>query len=241
MNEQEILNPACDDKEAFNACQRLGLRYQTGQWGGDAVKPADVASILCVLKNRKSDLFKNIPEKKFSSSTITTLVRETDPIESDTSQIQISPRENWMSVVTEKTECFAMSEKQSLRGKIVSVENRGKFCVIGVSSIDAQPLGTSRHLLIFHLTDSSNTRTKYFDHKRTIMTEWGVLPQLVRRDSAMIRMNLNPEHKISAWAVTMSGKRLNEVPVSYRNGAFEMLVNTDQPTGGCMTYELLVK
>lgn len=231
------------DLDAFSD---LGLRYRIGQWDYRNPEAAKPEPLLCAFgPAAKSPLAAGTPYRRLAKETVATMLKKDEPrpdwITSDTSEVALDPVEGQMSVVTDKTESFALGKEKTLSGKAATVQNHGAFCVVSMSSMDDQPLSASRRILVFHLTDSTNTLTRYFDKERTIIEDWGKLPQLVRRDSATVRLKRSGEERVRAWAVTMSGERRDEVPVRQVEGGLEFTVNTAQPTGGCMTYELVVE
>jgi hypothetical protein len=227
---EEYLTSSFDPKRE-DAYQSLGLFHRIGQCDNKKALP-------------KSSI-KNIPYRHYTAAMVDSLINQTQKesgvCRSDTGEIALYPAKGQMTVVTEKTEAFAVLPKAFLAGKIVSVENAGGFAIIAVSAMDTKPLGDSRKILVLHLTDITNSATKYFDSTRTIIEEWGTLPHLVRSDTATVKLNLDKNRKLRAWAITMSGERKNEIPVRLIDGAFEFTVNTNQPTGGCMTYEITVE
>ncbi len=229
-NAEEYLANSFDGKRE-DAYQSLGLFHRIGQCDNKNGPP-------------KSTIMK-IPYGHFTADAVNLLIKkarkEPDIYPSDTGEITLYPAKGQMMVVTEKTEAFAVLPKTALTGKTVSVDNSGGFAIIAVSAMDNKPLTDSRKMLVFHLTDITNSATKFFDNTRTIIEEWGTLPHLVRSDMATVKLNLDKNRKVRAWAVTMSGEHKNEIPVRLKNGVFELTINTNQPTGGCMSYEILVE
>ncbi len=238
---EEHLTNSLDVKRE-EAYQSLGLLHRIGHWDAKDDTPK---SVLCTLGYSPKSSVKNVPYRRYTTEAIDSLIRqaqkEPDVIRSDTGEIALYPSKGQMTVVTEKTEAFAVPAKTSLTGKVVSVDNPGGFAVIAVSALDNKSLADSRKMLVLHLTDITNSAAKFFDETRTIVEEWGNLPHLVRADKATVKLNLGKNQKVHVWAVTMSGERKNEIPVKLTNGSLEFTVNTNQPTGGCMSYEISVE
>jgi hypothetical protein len=232
-------DPLYDDFTDLGLCRRIG------QWDFEnpgAVKPEP---LLAAVGFANTSPVQGVPYRRLTKSNVKSLLQQGQPssgwITSDTGQIALDPKIGQMTVVTDKTECFALGKKKTLVGKIVTVQNHGDFSVVCVTGMDDKPLSASRHLLVFHLTDSTNTLARFYDRERTIIEDWGKLPQLVRRDSAAVTLNLGNIRKAKAWAITMSGERKNEIPAKVTGGSVELTVDTNQPTGGCMSYEIVLE
>jgi len=239
LTRQEVFDPMINEEDIQQAYRNLGLQYRIGQWDleNSNIIPDSIYKAVGVAKDSPAAV-KNVPYQQLSKSRLTAMLKNSDRIESDTGQIVLFPRQGQMSVVTEKTECFALEEKQSLSGNVLTVKNNGPFSVVMLSAMDNRPLTQSQRLVLFHLTDSSNTNARYFDKECTVIEEWGTLPHLVRIGAVTLSMKADPSRKIKLWAVDMSGKRIAELPVKRTKDGFEFVLQTNQPTGGCMTYEL---
>ncbi|MBN1554004.1 MAG: hypothetical protein JXA11_04610 [Phycisphaerae bacterium] len=243
LNRREILNR--DTIEELKDYTKLGLRYRTGQW--DVANPGTAPeSVLTALGFSATAPIAGIPYRALSKQGVEALLAANEPrpgwITSDTKQVSIQPSKGQMAVVTDATECFLLERNVTQAGKVVAVENQGAFSVLAVCAMDeGKNLADARRMLLFHLTDSTNSAAKFFDEERTITEEWGTLPHLVRRAAAVVKLRLNPKQTLRAWAISMSGERKNEIPVQKTADGFEITIDTKQPTGGCMTYELAVE
>ena len=95
---------------------------------------------------------------------------------------------------------------------------------VWASSLDGEPLATSRRILVTHLTDVQNTGIEYADPDRTTLLKWGRLPHLMRNGSAEISLTLEAAPALFAsgggatrrfpriFRLSPSGRRLGEVP-----------------------------
>jgi hypothetical protein len=85
---------------------------------------------------------------------------------------------------------------------------------VWATSRDGEPLATSRHILVTHLTDVQNSGIRYGDPNLTILLDWGKTPHLARRGAADISLAIAPgEWRV--WRLDSTGRRLGEVPVAY--------------------------
>ncbi len=246
LNSQDVFEVASAG-DALEAYSNLGLRHRIGQWDFQNPQAAVPDSIRCAFGVAESSpLPPAVPYRRLTDEAVAALRQEGQGdshwIASDTSEIALDPNEGQMTIVTDRSECFALEEGKALDGKLVSVKNRGEFSVVAVSAMDeAKPIAQAGRLLVCHLTDSSNSAARFFDEERTITEEWGTLPHLLRRGAADVTLRLDPAKMVRVWAITMGGQRQNEVPVRKTDGGFELTVDTAQPNGGCLTYEVVIE
>ncbi len=111
---------------------------------------------------------------------------------------------------------------------------------VWATSLDGEPLATSRHILVTHLTDVQNSGIRYGDPNLTILLDWGKTPHLARRGAADISLAIAPgEWRV--WRLDSTGRRLGEVPVAYAaaTGRLDFTANTAiDPSAATLLYEL---
>ncbi|MHB1308602.1 MAG: hypothetical protein ACYC23_16095, partial [Limisphaerales bacterium] len=124
----------------------------------------------------------------------------------------------------------------------VRITMRGADATVWVSALDAEPIRTSRRLLVTHLTDLQNTEIRYREEARQTLLDWGKLPHLVRAGQAEVVMQLADASKHRVWALAPSGRRLKEVPASADAGNLRFVadVTGDTAAGARMLYEVAV-
>ena len=112
---------------------------------------------------------------------------------------------------------------------------------VWVSSLDNQPIATSRRLLITHLTDLQNTETRYADRRRKVLLAWGRLPHLVHAGSAEISLRVKDSSKAKVHRLAASGKRVGEVAeVRKEAGALRIPLSVSWSGKACLCYEVVV-
>jgi hypothetical protein len=135
-------------------------------------------------------------------------------------------------------------------GKSIQTENGVSVAVlesdasVWISALDEQPITESSRLLLTHLTDLQNTEVKYAESARQTLLEWGKLPHLVRAGKAHVTLKHTQAAKLKIWAISLSGKRMGEVPSKAENGvlAFTVDVAADAAHSGArMLYEIGLK
>ena len=166
--------------------------------------------------------------------------REAGQYLSETGELHLDAKVGAFRAVTGRTECFVLSGKQEAVGRRVRVVGDGGFAVVGVVSVDGRPIAESRRLLVLHLTDVQNTLVHFGNKAHTVLMDWGELPHLVRRGRATVTIGLTHAGTAKAWAIDMSGARVRPVELGRSgSGAVVVPVDTAQPWGGCLAYEVV--
>ena len=116
----------------------------------------------------------------------------------------------------------------------------GSDATVWVSSLDQNPIGKSRRLIVTHLTDLQNTGIRYAEPARQTLQDWGGMPYLVRAGKAAVRIRLESPQEYRVWALSVTGKRLAEVPARVEGDclSFTADVAGDRAAGARMIYEL---
>ena len=160
-----------------------------------------------------------------------------EKVVSDTGALRIDANAGLFQAVTARSEHIVLSKGGTASGGLVSVSVDDQPTTIGVAAMDDQPLAASTRILVLHLTNLANTRTRFRGKTMTLLESLGDLPHLVHAGRAEIRLTL--PGTFTAWACDVTGKRLREVPLR-RDGEALVLVS-DQTEGDepAMVYELV--
>ena len=164
---------------------------------------------------------------------------ESNLFSSETGQLRMDGKNGSLTVVTPLSECFVLVKGQERKGSRVQVAKVDQNAVIAVASVDGQAIGTSRRLLVLHLTDVMNTGTTFDNEAHTVLSDWGKLPHLVRRGSAELQIALSAPEQRVVHAVDVGGTRLWQVPSSVTDGRLSFRATTVHRQGTCMAYEIV--
>ncbi|MBR3087311.1 MAG: hypothetical protein IKH04_13020, partial [Kiritimatiellae bacterium] len=121
----------------------------------------------------------------------------------------------------------------------------GNAATVWVSSLDGQPIGSSRHLLLTHLTDVQNTGIEYADEALTILLGWGKTPHLMRNGEARVELALaagGDSRAPKVFRLSSSGRRAAEIPASFDSatGRLSFAARTDyDPSSATYLYEIV--
>jgi len=182
---------------------------------------------------------KNIFEEMLNKALLKGINQEQTEFLSSTGEINLNQKEKTFKVITKKSETLIPGTKTEITGNIMEIYKNNGYVVLSIASIDGKELQNSEKMLFIHQTDVQNTKVKFKeDGKRRILEKWGELPHLLRKGEAEIKLNgINPELKV--WAIDLSGKRIEEIPIKKMNNTITFNANTFLPSGKtCMVYEI---
>ena len=134
----------------------------------------------------------------------------TDPgkniFQSETGEITIDGPRDVLTLDTPRTAGGFAAAGETIRTRHgVEAAVQDVPATVWVSTLDDQPITTSRRLLVTHLTDLQNTGIRYGERSRKTLLEWGKLPHLVRAGRAEVRLQIADPSQLHVWALSTSG------------------------------------
>ena len=150
---------------------------------------------------------------------------------SDTGELRLDSKAGRFTVVTPRTECLVLADGGAATADRLAVSGVKGAVTVAVSALDDQPLASSRHLLVFHLTDLQNTKVQFGDPDHTILEAWGELPHLVRAGRADVTVRFDASQPVTVYGLDLSGARGAAVPARLDGGvlSFTALLAAGQP------------
>ena len=128
-------------------------------------------------------------------------------------------------------------------GRLIATIQKARAS-IWVTSIDGLPIGSSRRMVLVHLTEIQNTGTTWANIERSIVTNTGILPHLARDGSATIKLSIPNGFTAKVFRLDESGRRLNQVGTNTNrsNGTVTFQATTRNPADGLATiyYEIVI-
>lgn len=167
---------------------------------------------------------------------------EAELIRSQTGEITLAPVDSVLTIDTPKS-----AGGYCEPGKFIHSVNAGvkiDYLTYGatvfVTSLDPQPIRTSKRLLVTHLTDLQNTEIKYGEGDRKTLYAWGKLPHLVREGSANIHIAVPEPATYTVYALTTGGKRMEKVETRVEDGQLAFTASVKGKDGNArMLYEVI--
>ena len=92
---------------------------------------------------------------------------------------------------------------------MMQVDDADSFQSVTLIAVDGQPIERSRRLLLFHLTDVTNSGIAFSDGSRTEVVEKGTLPLLLRQGRC--RVTLAGRQAYRVVALGLDGAESGEV------------------------------
>ncbi len=156
-------------------------------------------------------------------------------------QVSINTRQAVLTVDTPRSAGGYAETGGSITTADVTVDELTHGATVFVNSLDAAPISTSRRLLVTHLTDLQNTGCHYAERARQTLLDWGRLPYLVRAGSARVRLATARPEKLTVWALSPGGRRIEKVPSRVAEGRLVFTVDVRGADGARMLYEIAEK
>ncbi len=121
----------------------------------------------------------------------------------------------------------------------VSFDVGGVPATVWASSLDGLEIAKSKRLLVSHLTDVQADGNVYADKAKTTLLKWGSYPPLVRNGSAKVSLALASPDSYDVWSLATSGRRMERIPVSVRDGKLSFTATVEGAHGARMLYEVV--
>ncbi|MEK7474762.1 MAG: hypothetical protein AAB152_03915 [Candidatus Coatesbacteria bacterium] len=116
-----------------------------------------------------------------------------------------------MTVVTPRTEGIAGPAGTARKLGSLAVDLRDTWTTLWASSLDGRPLGTSRRILVAHLTDVKNSGMRFRGRDLRILEAWGTKPYLARAGRATVTLVHDAPASLRVWRLNLTGRRLAPV------------------------------
>jgi hypothetical protein len=135
--------------------------------------------------------------------------------------------------------CGGFSEAGTTDAGDLVFDVGGVPATVWVSSLDGQPIPSSKRLLLTHLTDVQNSGIRYAQRSRKTLLAWGGLPHLARNGKAEVRLAVSPADAYTVYALSSDGRRTAEIPGRVEGGRLVFTAAVDAvPATATMLYEI---
>lgn len=136
--------------------------------------------------------------------------------------------------------CGGFTESGIVDADALIFDVHGTAATVWASALDAQPIRSSRRLLLTHLTDVQNAGIRYAQNSRKTLLAWGGLPHLARNGKADIRLAVKPADAYKVYALTTGGRRVAEIPSRAVKGRLAFTAAVDAlPGSATLLYEIV--
>ena len=159
---------------------------------------------------------------------------------SDTGELDLDTRAGRFAIETPRTLALLASTAPDAIGALALVR-LSVPALVAASSLDGRSLVQSRRILLFLISDATNTGIEFQDDARTRLSKLGKLP--VRVQPAQVQFRLALSTASEAWklhALSQDGRRVQSLPLQTDTGAVLCDIDTGTLSNGpCLMFELV--
>ncbi len=149
--------------------------------------------------------------------------------QSDTGELTLRTGEKKMTVVTPRTEaaCLTAGGRETL--KSFSVERISTDGCVALCSIDGEPLGGSRRMVLLYMTEEANSDMELAANRATLIS-LGTVPVLSR--TGILELDLRRPGSWKLYALGLNGSRREEIPVTPSAAGQKITIDTGMLESG---------
>lgn len=144
---------------------------------------------------------------------------------SDTGELVLDTRAGRMTVNTERTAVLLGPAGAAQVGGL-SVVGLTVPALVAASSLDAARLQDSRRVLLFVLTDATNTGIEFEDAGRMRLRKLGGLPALAQPAQLLLTLTTTQAGQFRLFAITQDGVRSEELAMQTSAGQHRLAIDT---------------
>ncbi|MFO7937542.1 MAG: hypothetical protein R6V06_08050 [Kiritimatiellia bacterium] len=133
---------------------------------------------------------------------------------------------------------FAFPGDRIEAGPLVAIV-KGTQATVAASTLDTNPIRSSRRILVWHLTDLQGEGIVFKDETRRGIVKWGTEKLIVRDGEAEIALALEDPVDCKVFALESDGRRSSGIPAVVKDGKLCFTASVRQADGACMNYEVV--
>ena len=160
---------------------------------------------------------------------------------SDTRQLELRAAELRFSVDTPRTAALVADKGADAVGPM-SILDLSAPALVAASSMDGQDLANSKRMLLFVLTDATNTGIVFDDEARTRLRKLGSLPAIVQPVTLTMQIKQGSAAGFKLYALSQDGRRVETLPIAENLGGPLIRIDTATLAHGPATmFELVAE
>ncbi|MCG8527875.1 MAG: beta-galactosidase [Opitutales bacterium] len=162
--------------------------------------------------------------------------------ESETGEVFLDEQNRTLTIKTPKSEGAVLSpESPELKLTQLVLKNKGEPSTVLISSIDNQPLKSSKRLLLIAIGDSKSSGMEFEDESQRKVTDLGQLPVLICPLSIDIKLQTAHAEEMEIWGLAENGKRLSKIPAAANGETLSFTIDTHKGTAKGPYFEISVE
>ncbi len=154
---------------------------------------------------------------------------------SATDELTLDTRRSTFRAVTPRSEVFNLP-RGDMSGNVFRVKNVNTSQTLAATSLDGRTLADSDSILIFQVSDVSQTGVRFGNQERTILEKTSTGTLLLRKAKAEIELKL--KRPMTVTACNMMGEPVGTVKTVFRNGVLRFTADNSACKGGIVAYHL---
>ena len=156
--------------------------------------------------------------------------------QTDTGQVVLDSQEKRLTVITPNTEAVVFDAPEPIGLENLKLEYADGPALVSVSSMDGQPLPSSKRMLVVLATDARNSGMRFDDAAETTLQDLGKKPVLMR--TAVVKLKLKNQYgpQLKVFSNTLRGKRGDAIPVTVEADGISFMLDTGKLSHGPTTY-----
>lgn len=156
--------------------------------------------------------------------------------QSDSGQLNVDASRKRMIVKTPRTEGVVFATPEALTIGSLRVNTASGPALVSVSSMDGQPIGTSKRMLVIFATDARNTNMKFSDANETTMLDNGTGPVLIKTGNVNLTLTNSNAGTLKVYSNTLNGVRKDLIASTVSGGTLSFTLDTSKLSHGPTTY-----
>lgn len=153
--------------------------------------------------------------------------------------LSLNREEGSFTIRTPRT-CGGFAERGAFAAGPLSVRISDTPTTVWVSSVDGAEIARSRRMLLSHITDVQQDGVTFAEKERQTLLRWGTGELIARDGRAEIQLRLEKPEACTVYAVATSGKRLNKLESTQKDGALCFTANIASGVAGAqLLYEII--
>ncbi|MBP6902248.1 MAG: hypothetical protein KBC73_19315 [Burkholderiaceae bacterium] len=151
---------------------------------------------------------------------------------SDTGELQLDAGAGRFSIETARTVALLAASAPDAVGPL-SLQRLSVPALVAACSMDGRALSQSRRILLFVITDATNTGIEFQDEARTRLRKLGTLPALVQPVQISLRLALaGTPGGLQLHALAQNGRRLQTLPLRMDGSNLQCDIDTAALSSG---------
>ncbi len=222
-------------KKEVKSSQNLGLKldgFFKEHTSGLAYK---ISKVKLIANDRWVARIQNLRDAKLITES--NLTNAEDGIyQSDTGEILLDSEQRRLMVITANTEAIVFDEPKPIELNHLSILSADSAALVAVSSMDNQPLGSSKRMLLVLSTDARNSDMQFSDSAKTTLLDLGKKPVLIRSTKIKIGLKNTNKGKLKVFSTNLRGQRQDAINVQQTDTNIEFELDISKLTHGATTY-----